>query len=154
MGAITMYGELHADQIEHLLRIETIGHLGCTGHDRPYVVPINYAYDGQHIYGYTRQGMKLRLMRDHPAVCLQVDHIEGITEWQSVIALGTFEELHEEDAERAKEIIANRFLPLLGGRPLERAHGMAGWGSHPPTWRDAVLYRITLTTKSGRFETA
>lgn len=148
-----MYGELDAEQIEHLLRIESVGHLGCYGQGRPYVVPITYAYDGRYVYGYTREGMKLRLMRDHPTVCLQVDRIEGFTRWQSVIAWGTFEELHGEDAERAKDLIAKRFVPLMGGRPLERAHGMAGWASRPATWQDAVLYRITLTTKSGRFET-
>lgn len=147
-----MYGELGSAQVEHLLHLGTTGHLGCYGDARPYVVPINYAYDGQHIYGYTREGMKLRLMRAHPTVCFQVDQIENITNWQSVIAWGTFEELHGDDAENAKNLLIGRFTPLLGGAPIQRAHGMGGWAGHAPTWQDAVLYRITLTTKSGRFE--
>ncbi len=147
-----MYGELSGAQREHVLRTSTVGRLGCYEDRRPYVVPINYVYDGEHVYGYTRDGMKLRLMRAHPTVCLQVDQIEDITNWQSVIAWGTFEELHGDDAERAKNLLIGRFTPLLGGAPIQRAHGMGGWGSHPPTWQDAVLYRITLTTKTGRFE--
>ncbi len=147
-----MYGELSGAQVEHVLHLGTTGHLGCYGDARPYVVPINYAYDGQHIYGYTREGMKLRLMRAHPTVCFQVDQIEDITDWQSVIAWGTFEELHGDDAENAKDLLIGRFTPLLGGAPIQRAHGMGGWADHAPTWQDAVLYRITLTTKSGRFE--
>ena len=148
-----MYGELSGAQREHVLRTSTVGRLGCYEDRRPYVVPINYVYDGEHVYGYTRDGMKLRLMRAHPTVCLQVDQIEDITKWQSVIAWGTFEELHGDDAERAKNLLIGRFTPLLGGAPIQRAHGMGGWGSHPPTWQDAVLYRITLTEKTGRHET-
>jgi hypothetical protein len=94
--------------------------------------------------------MKLRLMRAHPTVCFQVDHIEDISNWQSVITWGTFEELYGDDAANATALIVSRFTPLLGGAPIQRAHGMGGWGSHPPTWHDAVLYRITLTTKTGR----
>jgi uncharacterized protein len=147
-----MYGELSGEQMEQVLRTSTVGHLGCYGNGRPYVVPINYAYDGAHVYGYTRDGMKLRLMRAHPTICLQVEQIEGITNWQSVIAWGTYEELRGDDAAKAQEFFAGRFTPLLGGAPIQHAHGMGGWGSHPPTWQDAVLYRITLTTKTGRFE--
>jgi nitroimidazol reductase NimA-like FMN-containing flavoprotein (pyridoxamine 5'-phosphate oxidase superfamily) len=147
-----MYGELSGTQIEHLFKREVVAHLGCYGGGKPYVVPINFAYDGAHIYGYTRDGMKLRLMRAHPTVCVQVDHISGITEWESVIAWGLFEELHGDEALAARRLIEDRFAPQLGGTPIERAHGMGGWGSHPSTWQDAMLYRITLTTKSGRFE--
>lgn len=147
-----MYGELSAEQVEQVLRTGDVGHLGCYGDSRPYVVPISYVYDGEHVFGYTREGMKLRLMRAHPTVCFQVDHIDDITNWQSVITWGTFEELHGEDAEKARTIFSGRFTPLLGGGTIERSHGMAGWGDRPPTWQDAVLYRLTLTAKSGRFE--
>lgn len=148
-----MYGELSTAQVEQILHTGTVGHLGCCGDSRPYVVPINYIYDGGHVYGYTRDGMKLRLMRAHPTVCIQVDRIEGNTNWQSVIAWGTFEELHGDAAERAKSLFVSRFTPLLGGTPIQYAHGMGGWANHPPTWQDAVLYQITLTAKTGRFET-
>lgn len=147
-----MYGELGAATVERLLRTGAVGHLGCYGDGRPYVVPINYFYDGEYVYGYTRDGMKLRLMRAHPTVCLQVDRIEDSVNWESVIAWGRFEELHGDDAARAKELFSGRFTPLLGGAPIERVHGMGGWASHPPTWQDAVIYRITLTAKTGRFE--
>jgi nitroimidazol reductase NimA-like FMN-containing flavoprotein (pyridoxamine 5'-phosphate oxidase superfamily) len=147
-----MYGELSGTQIDALLRREMVGHLGCYGGGRPYVVPITYAYDGAHIYGYTREGMKLRMMRAHPTVCVQVDHITGIIEWKSVIAWGTFEELHGEEARAARRLIEDRFGTRMGGTPIEGAHGMGGWDGRPPSWQEAVLYQITLTTKSGRFE--
>jgi nitroimidazol reductase NimA-like FMN-containing flavoprotein (pyridoxamine 5'-phosphate oxidase superfamily) len=147
-----MYGEMSVARIEDLLRGQIVGHLGCYGGGRPYIVPITYAYDGAHLYGYTREGMKLRMMRAHPNVCVQVERITNITDWESVIAWGMFEELHGDEAAQARQLLEDRFAPRLGGTPIERAHGMGGWDGHPPSWPDAILYRVTLTTKSGRFE--
>jgi nitroimidazol reductase NimA-like FMN-containing flavoprotein (pyridoxamine 5'-phosphate oxidase superfamily) len=96
--------------------------------------------------------MKLRMMRAHPNVCLQVERITDITNWESVIAWGMFEELHGDEAAKARQLLETRLAPRMGGAPMERAHGMSGWGNHPQTWQDAVLYRVTLTTKSGRCE--
>jgi uncharacterized protein len=147
-----MYGDLSAHEIERLLSSELVGRIGCHSDGQTYVVPTSYAYDGTGVYVYTREGMKLRMMRANPSVCFQVDHIEGLGNWQSVIAWGTFAELHGEDAATAKELFRQRFLPQLGGGSLERAHGMAGWGAHPATWQDAIVYRIMLTKKTGRYE--
>jgi len=33
-------------------------HLGCAHDGRPYVVPMNYAFDGTHLYFFTAEGMK------------------------------------------------------------------------------------------------
>jgi nitroimidazol reductase NimA-like FMN-containing flavoprotein (pyridoxamine 5'-phosphate oxidase superfamily) len=148
-----MYGELSATQIETLLRAEVTAHLGCFDGNRPYVVPISYLYDRTYVYGFTREGMKLRAMRAHPLVCVQVERVDGITNWRSVVAWGTFEELAGAEAEEARQRLVSHFTPLLGGASVQRTHGMEQWGSHAATWRDAVLYRIALTTKTGRYET-
>jgi uncharacterized protein len=148
-----MYGELTASQVEALLHAEVTAHLGCMDGTRPYVVPVSYYYDGKYVYGYTRDGMKLRMMRAHPLVCVQVERIEEIRNWRSVVAWGAFEELTGAEAEQARQEFARHFSPLLGGAPVQRAHGMEGWGMHPASWQDAVVYRIHLTTKTGRYET-
>ena len=147
-----MYGKLTASQIEALLHAEVTAHLGCMDGTRPYVVPISYYYDGRYLYGYTQDGMKLGMMRTHPLVCVQVEQIEKITNWRSVVAWGTFEELTGAEADEARQAFTRRFTPLLGGAPVQRAHGMEGWGKHAADWHDAVVYRIRLTTKTGRYE--
>ena len=88
-----MLGELTTEEIDDLLRSEAIGRIGCYAFGRPYVVPITYAYDGVAVYGHSREGMKLRAMRSHPSVCFEVDRMDGLSDWRSVIALGTFSEL-------------------------------------------------------------
>ena len=48
-----MIGELNEEQIEQMLRGETVGRIGCHSSEQIYVVPVTYAYDGQeHLWAY------------------------------------------------------------------------------------------------------
>jgi nitroimidazol reductase NimA-like FMN-containing flavoprotein (pyridoxamine 5'-phosphate oxidase superfamily) len=111
-----------------------------------HVVPIAFVYDGQHIYGHTGDGLKLRMLRANPDVCFEVDHVEGLTNWQSVIAWGRFEELHDAEADRAVRLLAERIRPLVAdNKPsLANARRAAIEEQRP------VVYRISLTERSGR----
>jgi nitroimidazol reductase NimA-like FMN-containing flavoprotein (pyridoxamine 5'-phosphate oxidase superfamily) len=148
-----MLGELTREQIEHLLHSEVVGRIGCHAEGRTYVVPVNYAYDGEFLYGHAADGMKLRMMRANHEVCFEVDHRAGLSDWQSVIAWGTFEELQGHEATRAMDLLLDRLLPLLAGEG-------------PPATRDEAreilvpgasierlaIYRIRLRERTGRFE--
>ena len=149
-----MLGELSPTQIDYLLRTEVTGRLGCSAEGRIYVVPISYVYDGQSIFAFTREGMKLEIMRKNPQVCFQVDHLNNMSNWRSVIAWGTFEELHGEEASEALQILRNKFSPIpasetsippAGFKPSLLKNGET-------KYRDAVLFKIKVTEKTGRFE--
>ncbi|MEB2777424.1 hypothetical protein SYJ56_19070 [Algoriphagus sp. D3-2-R+10] len=57
-------------------------------------------------------------MRNNPRVCFQVDSIENMTNWRSVIAWGEFEEMKNEDEyEFGMKILKNRLAPFAT-RPL------------------------------------
>src|SRR5712692_2410678 len=86
-------GELDAAAIESLLLTEVTGRIGCHAQGRTYVVPITYAYESGSVYGHSTEGLKLRMMRENPRVCFQVDRVRGPADWESVIAWGDFEEL-------------------------------------------------------------
>jgi nitroimidazol reductase NimA-like FMN-containing flavoprotein (pyridoxamine 5'-phosphate oxidase superfamily) len=141
-----MLGELTSDEIDGVLRREAIGRIGCYAFGRPYVVPITYAYDGDAVYGHSREGLKLRMMRSHPTVCFEVERFESPSSWQSVIALGTFSELEPPEADIAMELLRRRLAPLVASAtsapdgPLH-ASGMP-WS----------VFRILLGERSGRFE--
>jgi uncharacterized protein len=81
-----MLGELNEAQVDQVLRSEVIGRLGCHAQGRTYIVPITYAYDGDCIYGHSAEGMKVRMMRANPNVCFEVDEMESMANWRSVIA--------------------------------------------------------------------
>src|SRR5437870_10452693 len=93
--------EMHA-----LLQREYFGHLGCAHDGRPYVVPMNYAYDGKELYFFTTHGMKTQFIDANPLVCLQVEEIKDSTHWRSVMVIGRAEKLtKKDDTERAMKLI-------------------------------------------------
>jgi nitroimidazol reductase NimA-like FMN-containing flavoprotein (pyridoxamine 5'-phosphate oxidase superfamily) len=139
-------GELTSEEIDGLLRSEAIGRIGCYAFGRPYIVPITYAYDGVAVYGHSREGLKLRVMRSNPTVCFEVDRMKSLSDWQSVIALGTFSELEAGEAEIAMELLRRRLAPLVASAtslPDSRLH---------PSGLPWSVFRILLGERSGRFE--
>ena len=50
--------EMDAQEIHALLSSVTFGHLGCSRHDEPYVVPLNFVWIEPNIYFYTTDGKK------------------------------------------------------------------------------------------------
>jgi nitroimidazol reductase NimA-like FMN-containing flavoprotein (pyridoxamine 5'-phosphate oxidase superfamily) len=139
-------GTLTTDEIDDLLRSETIGRIGCYGYGRPYVVPITYAYDGVAVYGHSREGLKLRMMRSHPTVCFEVDRTEALSSWRSVIAYGTFSELEADGAAIAMDLLRRRLAPLVpSATSVPDGHLHA---SGMP-WS---VFRILLGERTGRFE--
>lgn len=153
-----MLGTLDVEQVEQVLRNEIIGRIGCYAEGRVYVVPVTYAYDGECLYAHSAVGMKVRMMRANPAVCFEVDHMDNLANWQSVIAWGTFEELTGDDAKLGLAKLIHRVMPLMTSETAQPSHGMPGSPSHPGGHAadvahvEAVLFRIRLHERTGRFE--
>ena len=69
-------------------------------------------------------------------------------------AWGVFEQLAGDDARHALQLLIDRLTPLLPSataHPGSEAHD-AGEHAHETTGATPVLYRITLSEKTGRFE--
>src|SRR5215475_12620591 len=95
----------------------SLGRLGCIASDWPYVVPVNYFFDGEDIYIHSLPGKKLDALRANPRVCLQVDEIKDSYHWRSVIAYGTFEEISDE--EMRKNFLTELYKRLPHMTPVE-----------------------------------
>jgi nitroimidazol reductase NimA-like FMN-containing flavoprotein (pyridoxamine 5'-phosphate oxidase superfamily) len=78
-----------------------------------YVVPVTYAYDNGYIYGHTKNGLKICMMRKYPNVCFEIDRIKDMSSWKSVILYGTFEELKGDDANNGLEILMKSIMSNL-----------------------------------------
>ena len=136
-----MVGLLSQDEIEALLRRSRIGRIGCCIDDRPYVVPVNFAYDGSAVYVVSGPGRKIDAMRTDPRVCFEVEEIDesdGAIDWRSVIADGVYGELSDDDGRRAA-------LALLGKIGPDSSSCM------PNIPAGMIIFRIDLIEKSGRF---
>lgn len=148
-----MLGELDDKEIEDLLKRQVTGRIACTEDHIPYIVPVNYAYDGNQIISHSTGGKKIDIMRKNPRVCFQVDEINNIFNWKSVIALGRFEEITTmPEKEQAMSVINNRLI-LFAQKPTQQpSHGLAGNEEDIGTKLELILYKIILINKTGRYE--
>ena len=112
-----MISEIGYRESRELLLNQNIGRLGCCSENMPYVIPVNYFFDGEDIYVHSMPGRKIQILRANPRVCLQVDEIKDTFNWLSVIAFGLFEEIHD-TAERDR-ILAAMFQRLPHMTPVE-----------------------------------
>lgn len=122
----------------------TVGRIGCHANGRTYIVPITYAFDGERIIGHSADGLKLEMMRANPDVCFQVEQVENLGNWSSVIAWGKFHELKDAEAMSAMNLLMEKLKPHVASETAMPSHGFST--KAPPR---AVVYAIE---KTGRFE--
>jgi hypothetical protein len=149
-----MLGELSAQEIEELLRSEMTGRIGCHAEGRTYVVPITYAYEGGDVYCHTPEGLKLRMMRKNPVVCFEVDRVQDMGNWKSVIATGRFEELTGRAAIAAMDVLIRRFVAVERPDQPHPSYVFRESEAEPSLTdgREIVIFRIRIAEKTGRFE--
>lgn len=149
-----MIGNLTADEIEKLLHKSIVGHIGCTDGKTPYIVPISYAYDGRNIYCHTQEGLKIEIMRKNPFVCFEVEHLQDMANWQTVIAQGEFQELTDPAQQLAAlQKLQDRKLPVVTSQTTMLTNEWP-FGSEGLSQIEGITFAIKLTSKTGRFEKA
>ncbi|MGA9390803.1 MAG: pyridoxamine 5'-phosphate oxidase family protein [Candidatus Sulfotelmatobacter sp.] len=118
--------ELTQKECRDLLERTSIGRLGCSQDNQPYVVPIYFAYECDYFYVLSTVGQKIEWMRANPKVCIQVDEIANESEWVSVIVNGSYQELREpqytDELAHARKLLEKRYhwwQNALGERQLK-----------------------------------
>jgi nitroimidazol reductase NimA-like FMN-containing flavoprotein (pyridoxamine 5'-phosphate oxidase superfamily) len=147
-----MIHKLDEPQIDEFLKKQLIGHIGCHAGGITYVVPLSYAYDNGYVWAHTQDGMKVDIMRKNPSVCFEVDDTRDTSNWKSVIAWGTFEEVYEaSERKKGLQILNSRVLPMVSS---ETTHLGTAWpfSDDDSETVDGVIFRIFLTKKTGRYE--
>jgi nitroimidazol reductase NimA-like FMN-containing flavoprotein (pyridoxamine 5'-phosphate oxidase superfamily) len=103
------------EEMERVLREETLGYLGLSMEGTPYVVPLNYGYvEGRILFHCALAGKKLDYLKANPRVCFTVGrqagrvrrHPQGAAchvDNDSVICYGTARIV--EDAEERRQIL-------------------------------------------------
>lgn len=146
-----MIGNLTTPEIEDLLINNVIARIGCHANGVTYVVPTSYAYDGEFVYCHSQEGMKVDMMRQNPAVCFEVDSLDTMANWKSLIAWGKFEEITD-PVQRTNAIqkLNERTLPQSVGQKVKLSEL---WPfSSEEAEVNGVVYKIRLTKKTGRYE--
>lgn len=125
-----------------------LARLACSLDDRPYLIPIHYAFRNHFLYSFSMPGRKIETMRTNPHVALLVEEFSENRQWKSVIAEGRFEE-----------------LPDRIGSKIERDHAWSLLSQHANWWEPGALkpeaavpateahhifFRISIDSLSGR----
>ena len=91
--------------IDWIISRAQVCRLGLCKDNLPYVVPVNFGYDGSFIYFHTAvSGMKIDYLRSNPLVCFELEHAVSVvpdeqracgwtTSYYSVIGWGTAAEM-------------------------------------------------------------
>jgi uncharacterized protein len=136
-----MIKDLSPEKSRELLRRESLARLACVADGEPYVVPVNYVFDGESVLVHSLPGRKINAMRANPRVCLQVDEIEDELGWKSVLAFGNYEEITgAAERGRAMSSLLARFPKLT---PVESY--LAGDADSPAP----IVFRIRVDKISG-----
>ena len=113
-------------RIEHIMRSALICRLGLCKDNMPYIVPVNFGYDGARIYFHTAaEGMKIDYFAANKRVCFEVecdveivpnadDACRWETDYESVIGFGAIEEIIEPEL---KVDALNKIMEHYSERP-------------------------------------
>lgn len=146
-----MTGSLTEKQAREVLNKNNIGRIGCYDGKEVYIIPVNYLYDGD-ILGHSHAGKKIRNMRKHPDVCFEVDQINSVRNWKSVIAWGTYHEISDkaEKWQVMQEFLKKKlYVKTWGKSPVPE---ISGTRLHPRSTASIILYKIVIRKITGRYE--
>jgi uncharacterized protein len=147
-----MLGTLTNPEIDKILKTQTLGRLGCSFEGKTYIVPIAYAFDGKYLYGHSKEGMKINMMRQNPKVCFEVDTMQNLTNWKCVIIQGEFQELIGESGREAMKFFVEQLQPHLLSSTSIPSHGLLHFHQKEQSEIKSVVFRIKINEKTGRFE--
>lgn len=148
-----MLGTLTPEQCRFILLQNHVGRIGCSSERKVLIIPVTYVFDGDYIYGYSLNGEKVDMMRKNTNVCFEVDTIENLANWRSVIVNGEYEELNNDATDRKiRRLFEDRLGPLVKGETLHPSRELADPPRRILKNQKPVLYRIKIKSLSGRFE--
>jgi nitroimidazol reductase NimA-like FMN-containing flavoprotein (pyridoxamine 5'-phosphate oxidase superfamily) len=136
--------EMTRDEMKTLLGKLDYGHLACARNNRPYIVPIHFAYEEPNIYLFTTKGMKTGIIDENPEVCLQVEEVLSLTHWQSVVISGRATRLTREE----DRIFAMNFVKEINPAHVPVIHEV--WVGPKNRENVSVIYRLHPDFMSGR----
>lgn len=147
-----MTGHLNEQEIDNILQSQVICRLACCYRHVPYVVPLAYFYDGNALFMQSFDGMKLMIMRRNPRVCVQIDSIQGLKSWKSVLIQGHFQLLTGTAETTARERYFDKIYVLQNNPHIHGFGHEAAAEVIDPIRAKPHLFKISIQSISGRFE--
>ncbi len=139
------------DELHRILDDALVIRLGLVDEGRPYVVPLNFARDGEEIWLHcAADGRKLRCLRADPNVCIEADHLIRVTRGSSACGAWTS---HYESVIGfgAAEVVTDDESRLRGLQAIMAKYsGRRDWEFAAETMAKTVVVRVRLDTLTGK----
>ncbi len=135
--------ELTRPEIDEVLGRNHVGRIAFSFRDRVDIEPIHYVYNDGWIYGRTQPGTKLTVVQHNYWVAFEVDEVEDLFGWRSVVIRGGFYILLDEGTEQT------RALREQAIEQIRRLTPEAFTERDPVPFRD-IVFRIAVQEAEGR----
>lgn len=145
-AAVPTFRELSRKECEEVLGRNHLGRIAFSFHDRVDIEPIHFAHRGEWLYVRTAPGAKIMTVAHNKWVAFEVDEVDGVFDWRSVVVRGSVYLLDPEGTKQEKQAHADA-IELL--RTVVPATFRAG---DPVAFRSLVL-RIHVDEMTGRSAT-
>jgi nitroimidazol reductase NimA-like FMN-containing flavoprotein (pyridoxamine 5'-phosphate oxidase superfamily) len=135
---------LSREECEQVLARNHVGRLAYAWKSHVDIEPLHYVFDGRWLYGRTSRGTKLIVTGEQWwPVAFEVDEVEGLFQWRSVVVHGGFYAIPE-DGPEWQEAMRNKGVELLRTLLPETLT------PDDPVPHRKVLFRISLQAVDGR----
>ena len=141
--AAPVFRELKRDECEAVLARNHVGRVAFTFHDHVDIEPVHYVYADGWLHGRTAPGGKIAVLRHHPWVAFEVDEVDGLFDWRSVVVHGGVHIPDPDGSPADREAHAATLAQLRRLVPETLAQ-------HDPAPMRLLLFRIHIDDVTGR----
>lgn len=147
-----MTKELEKSGCLEVLNNNYLGRLAYIHGKSPFVVPITFFHDEEEeqILSYSSEGFKLDAMRKNADVALQVDDIQSIQNWRSVLVHGIFEELAGSNAKQYLRKFSQGVQETIVNSNGMHPKFIQDFTSRLQKGRIPIVYRIQISNMTGK----
>lgn len=144
--------DLTTGECTRVLRDNFIGHLAFISKGRPYVVPITYYFDPSDntIISYSAEGHKIEAMRKNNSVSMVVEEIRSMTNWESAMLSGTYEELEGSTAKQQLHLFTKGVKGLLLQKEDKEVEFISEFSSKLYSRGIPIVFRIQILDITGK----
>ena len=148
-----MIQDLATKEGKQLLKDNYIGHLSYIYGEWPFSIPITYYYIKAKniIISYAAEGHKIKAMRKNPNVSLEVNEIDSVNHWRSVLVHGKFEELEGVDAKYYLHEFCDGVKELLLRKEKKHAKSVGEFSSKMDSKDTPIVYKIVIDDMTAKF---
>lgn len=134
---------LDPTECEQLLSRNHVARIAYSFHDRVDIEPVHYVYDRGSMFGRTSPGSKLTTLTHNHWMAAEVDEVDGLFEWRSVVVHGSLYTVSP-DVPGAEAAAWARGIELLRALIPE-----TGTDDDPVRFR-SIIFEIRIEEMSGR----